>query len=88
MTNHGPGVSSRKNICITDLARDVETGAIHLHAALLLKAGRDRLDYIEELSSELGRLARHLDEPLLAYFFEMAAHEARDAYNRWGNGQG
>jgi hypothetical protein len=88
MTSHEPGVSSRKNASINDLSRDVKTGLIHLRAALLINVGRDRLDYIGELSTELGRLARQLDEPLLAYFFEMAAHEARDAYNRWGNEQG
>ena len=82
MKGRESGVSFQKNECITDLTRAVETGSIHAQASLMLEAGHDRLNYIAGLSQELSRLARQLDEQLLAYFFDMAAYEARAAQAR------
>jgi len=62
----------------------VKTGAIHKLATLMTESSREKLTYIAELSTEMGRLASQLDEELLAYFFEMAAHEAREAQTRLG----
>jgi len=82
MKGRESGVSFQKNSFITNLAKAVETGAIHTQASRLNESGHDRLDYVVELSRELSRLARQLDETLLAYFFDMAAHEARAARAR------
>jgi len=82
MKGRESGVSFQKNVCITGLARAVETGAIHAQASAMYDSGHDRLDYITGLSQELSRLARQLDEQLLAYFFDMAAYEARAAQER------
>jgi len=83
MKGRESGVSFQKNECITNLARAIETGAIHAQAARMHESGHDRLDYVAGLSQELSRLAKQLDETLLAYFFDMAAHEARAAQSRW-----
>ena len=82
MKGRESGVSFQKNVSITGLARAVETGAIHAQASAMHESGHDRLDYIAGLSEELSRLAQQLDERLLAYFFEMAAYEARAAQAR------
>lgn len=86
MTSQRSGVSVPKSDCIHSLLNAIKSGEINEHASVMQEGGRNRIQYIGELSEELGRLARQLDEDLLAYFFEMAALEALDAQKRWDCG--
>ncbi len=84
MSSHKRDVSIPKSHCINEISVAVKNGAIHTLATQMTESNREKLTYISELSTEMGRLARQLDEELLAYFFEMAAHEAREAQTRLG----